>query len=419
MIPETALTGTWLADGADSKRYLAAVAAERERVHGLDESSRAKGVVVSEADPVRFCAILFAGLAENLPIWLRPPFPSQDDDRRFSEILNLNRKRPAGSLFVATGGTSGGLRFARHSWKSMEAAALCLHRTVGSQALQSWCCLPLRHVAGFMQVVRAVVTGGDVFFGQYRDLTERNFPRKRVAGRLVSLVPTQLARLLTSSNAVANLQTAETVFVGGGPLHPELAERAREADLPVAPTYGTTETAGMVTMLSPELFLSGQSGVGSALPEVELTFSDSDVLRIRSSGLCLGYHDHDFEEGAWLQTSDAAFWGERGSLQIEGRRDRLVNTGGVKVDPAKIEGIILETGLVRNCFVAGISDPEWGEKLVAFCTPASANTDAVKVALTDKLEASHVPKIVLSMDRLPFDELGKPDGAAMSAAVAT
>jgi len=275
----------------------------------------------------------------------------------------------------------------------------------------------MRHVAGLMQVVRAVVSEGDVHFGEYRDLAKRSFPRKFIENRYVSLVPTQLARLLASPIAVANLQTATAIFVGGGPLNAKVAFRAREANLPVAPTYGMTETAGMVTLLSPELFLSGRNGVGAALPGTELVFDETGVLRIRSDSVCLGYHDRDFESGAWFQTADAGSWDEHGSLQIEGRRDRLVNTGGVKVDSAKVERAILDTGLVEKCLVAGIPDPEWGERLVAFCSPVSASPGAVEAALRNRLDRTHVPKLVLPVDRLPRDELGKPDVGAMIAAV--
>ena len=218
MIPETVFTGAWLASSSARARYLAAFAAEQERMRMIDADLRVKGVVVAETDSVLFCAKLFAALAENFPVWLRSAFPGPDEDLQFTDIFNQDRERPSGSLFIPTGGTSGGLRFARHSWGSMQAAAVGLQRSVDDNTLRSWCCLPMRHVSGLMQVVRAVVSEGDLHFGEYRDLVEQGFRRKFIENRFVSLVPTQLARLLASPTAVANLRTATAVFVGGPPM---------------------------------------------------------------------------------------------------------------------------------------------------------------------------------------------------------
>ncbi|MFP6901094.1 MAG: hypothetical protein VCA36_09125, partial [Opitutales bacterium] len=227
----------------------------------------------------------------------------------------------------------------------------------------------------------------------------------------------QLARLLDSPVAISNLRLARMIFVGGGPLDITIAQQAREAKLPVAPTYGTTETAGMVTLLSPDLFLSGRGGVGSVLPGTEVAFEKDGSLRIHSDSLCLGYHDRDFEKGAWLETADLGYWDDHGSLHIEGRRDRIVNTGGVKVDPGKVENAILQTGLAKACLVAGVPDQEWGQRIVAFCCPASVNPRLIKEALDDSLEGPFVPKLVLPVDHLPLTELGKPNLDAITAMI--
>ena len=415
VIPETIFDGSWIADASERARYLAAFKGEQDRLNGVESSMRTTGLVISEAEPVLFCAKLFAGLAYDFPVWLKASSLLPGDERRFAEILDQGAARPS-ALYVATGGTSGSLRFACHTWPGLLAAVCNLQGRVGDNPLRSWCCLPLRHVGGLMQVFRAILSEGNVVFGEYRDLLKRDFPRNLIEDRFVSLVPTQLARLLASPSAVAHLRSAVAVFVGGGPLDSSIALAARQAKLPVAPTYGTTETAGMVTLLSPEHFLSGRDGAGSALPGNDLDF-DEGVLRIRSSSLCLGYHDRDFENGSWFQTADVGFWDEDGSLRIEGRMDRLINTGGVKVDPAKIERVILDTGMVEKCFVTGVPDSEWGRRLVAFCEPASTNPEDINHALRNQLSGASLPKLLVAVDRLPLDEMGKPDSRAISIAL--
>ncbi len=417
MIPETVADGQWLGRDSDRIRFQVALQAEQRRLRDLGTGQRTKGVVVSDKDPVLFAAKLFAGILEESSLWLRPPLPAQAESLAFDKIFNHARKLPMSSLFVATGGTSGGLRFARHSLSTVKAAVDALSVTMGDPSLRSWCCLPLRHVAGLMQVFRAVFTGGDLVFGEYRDLLDDDFPASLIEDRLLSLVPTQLARLLKSSTAIDRLRRSRAIFVGGGALSPELAARSRSLQLPLAPTYGTTETAGMVTLLSPSLFLDGGKGVGSTLPGNEIAFGDTGTLRIRSSSLCLGYQDFDFSEGSWFETEDLGHWDEDGSFHLDGRRDRLVMTGGLKVDPQALERIICETGLADECFVTGVSDLEWGERLVAFCSPASADVNLIEAALSERLEGFQRPKNIYALDSLPLDEMGKPNASAMGEAM--
>ena len=86
-----------------------------------------------------------------------------------------------------------------------------------------------------------------------------------------------------------------------------------------------------------------------------------------------------------------------------------MNTGGEKVNPAEVEVVIRATGLVDDCLVLGLPDPEWGERLVALCVPDSTKVDLVDQAIRAKLPGSKIPKIILPVESLPMNEMGKPD----------
>ena len=81
--------------------------------------------------------------------------------------------------------------------------------------------------------------------------------------------------------------------------------------------------------------------------------------------------------------------------------------------------IISETGLVDECFVTGVYDLEWGERLVAFCSPASADVSLIGAALSERLEGFQLPKNIYALDTLPLDEMGKPNALAMAEALDT
>ena len=115
-----------------------------------------------------------------------------------------------------------------------------------------------------MQVERALRTGGSVLFGDYKDLTEVDMV-EILKQRWISLVPTQLHVLLNSSLGLKNLRSSIGIFVGGAELPHAIEMKAREADIPLWPCYGMTETAGMITALDSDSFLDHGTGVGNCL----------------------------------------------------------------------------------------------------------------------------------------------------------
>ena len=356
---------------------------------------------VEPSGSAAFCMEALSKLINGDDVWLHNP------ERKHS-VLD-SRPQNSASIFVATGGTSGIPRFARHTWGTMSAAVAALQGVLDNEPIYSWCCLPIWHVAGWMQVVRAIQTNGDVVFGDYRDLAD---PQKDInlTGRLISLVPTQLHRLIFSDLAVSRLRESRLILLGGAPLREELAEVVRSVCLPVAPTYGMTESAGAVTLLASDRFLAGENSVGKVLPHTNLRLDEeTGTLSIRATSMCLGYESLDFSSGEWFKTSDLAEQTPEGDWRILGRLDRIVNTGGEKVNPVEVENAVIETRLAAGCLTMGIPDPDWGERLVAFCTPSTTDVIRLEKTLQTKLTGAAIPKLIVPVDELPINEMGKPD----------
>jgi O-succinylbenzoic acid--CoA ligase len=372
-IPTEALEGKWIAD---------------------QES-------VEFSNSTAFCMKVLNKIQNGYDVWLHNP------QKKYS-ILD-SRLRNSASIFVATGGSTETSRFARHTWSTMSAAVAGLQGVLGSEPIHSWCCLPIWHVAGWMQVVRAIQTNGDVVFGDYRDLAD---PQKDINlnGRLISLVPTQLNRLISSDIATSRLRASRLILLGGAPLPEELAELVRSVSLPVAPTYGMTESAGALTLLAPDRFLAGENNVGKVLPHATLRRDDeTGTLSIRAKSMCVGYENRDFFSCDWFDTSDLAEQNPDGNWRILGRLDRIVNTGGEKVNPLRVENAIREITITGSCLTLGIPDPDWGERLVAFCTPLNTDVLQLEKALQQKLTGATMPKQIVPVNELPINEMGKPD----------
>ena len=252
---------------------------------------------------------------------------------------------------------------------------------------------------------------------------------------LTSLVPTQLARIVTGTGAAdvrarSLLKRFAAVLVGGAATAPDVLARARGQKIAVRTTYGSSETAG------------GCVYDRAPLPGVRLRVLDPDPtgagrLEISSPTLATGYLTAEggtdaspFTAGsapvegssrAFL-TSDLAQIGEDGALSILGRADDVINTGGRKVLPQDVERAIERSlmlrGMVRASVVVGVADPEWGQRVEALVTlepgldPEDASSLVRSALRTSEVPAHMIPKQVHVVAELPLLGIGKVDRAA-------
>ncbi|PSB08837.1 2-succinylbenzoate-CoA ligase, partial [filamentous cyanobacterium CCP2] len=310
----------------------------------------------------------------------------------------------------------GKLRFATHTWETLAASVkgFCAYFEV--DRVNSCCILPLYHVSGLMQFLRSFLTGGQFALpGTLNDLPIGFDP----ADFFLSLVPTQLQRLLHDPVAGDWLTQFQTVLLGGAPAWQELLEQARQRSIRLAPTYGMTETASQVVTLKPEDFLQGRSGCGRVLPHAQIQIQDAagqalnvnevGTVAIRAASLALGYYPDRFA-GSWFQTDDLGYFDLQESLQIVGRKSQKIITGGENVFPQEVEAAIRATGLVKDVYVLGLPDADWGEVVTAVFVPiAQPDLTALRTALEPHLTPFKRPKRWITLEKLPRNAQGKVD----------
>lgn len=389
-------------------------------------------VLVVERDPLAVIASAIAALTSETPVELFLGSPRWSEaEKSAAEVLvraGVAHEPPATRIMIPTGGTTGGLRFVAHTWETLAAAARGLQRALGGGPIDSVCFLPLHHVSGLMQVVRSFATGGRLTLAEWGNLERGEFPRLGRAGAVTSLVPTQLARLLEVSGACAWLRGFRAVFLGGAPAWPVLLDRARAERLPLAPCYGSSETAAQVTMLSPEEFLADAEGAGRALPHARIEIVDDATgsplapggegrIRVRARSLFCGYHPDVAGPAEAFLTGDRGVLAPDGRLTVLGRADAAIVTGGEKVAPSEVEAAIRATGLVADVAVLGVPDDEWGEVVVAMVAGAGASLETVlRERLRAALAPHKIPKRWVFLSALPRTEAGKVARAALLAA---
>ena len=319
-----------------------------------------------------------------------------------------------GWLMVASGGTSGRLKFARHDETTIGAAVqgFCAH--FGLTRANAVSVLPLHHVSGLMAWMRCTLTGGEFAAWDWKRLEAGDLPPVGGDGWVLSLVPTQLQRLLAQEATVAWLRKFRVIFVGGGPMWTTLADAAAEARLPIALSYGMTETAAMVTALRPEEFLAGARSSGAPLPHATVALDTDGRVKIGGASLFLGYYPERNEAREFL-TGDLGRIDERGHLHVLGRADAMIITGGKKVQPEEVEAALRASGEFDDVAVVGVPDAEWGEAVVA-CYPRSGRSpDTVRAVAT--LPQWKRPKRFVALDAWPRNAQGKVNRASLLKAV--
>ena len=277
-----------------------------------------------------------------------------------------------------------------------------------------------------------------------------------------SLVPTQLRRALDDEQLRGALARLDAVLIGGAAADAQLLEQAKAAGIKVVTTYGMSETCGGcvydgqplpgvsmdVDQATGAIWLSGpmlatgylgdeertrrcfvsrpQAGEGTR--DAGETASAAESAEAGAGGPGAGSGAGAGEPARrWFITSDRGQIVD-GRLQVLGRLDDVIISGGIKVEPGPIEALLALNPLVSECAVVGLPDLQWGQVVTAVVVPASmpglgrvdegAILAQIRVYLEQKLSGAQCPKQVLLADALPYKGIGKVDRRALAQSLA-
>ena len=362
--------------------------------------SRLRDLHCDPAQPGQAAATLEADLAAGawvrlLPSGVQPELPALDVD-------GLGWP-PGPGVVLSTGGSSGGRQLCLHPLsnldRSAQACGLWLE-TIGLEPASTlvWNPLPFQHVSGLMPWWRARQWGADhawispALIKQPALLLKHSlqYPAWQRRLMLLSLVPTQLRRLLADPHGRSWLGEMAVIWVGGAALPTDLADQSRDLGIRLAPCYGATETAAMVTAQTPLDFLAGTGGCGRPLDGVRLRLNQQGALAVHCDRLAVARLDGTgglsalSDVNGWWQSADLAEL--EGSLtdpqlHLLGRIDDAIHSGGVTVFPSQLEQRLLrearKQGLPLDAVLfLGLVNREWGERLVALVRWSSADVSS-------------------------------------------
>ena len=395
------------------------------------------------------------------------------------------------ALVVGTSGSTGTPKRTALTGRALAASAAATENFFGSNsdAASQWLlALPAHYIAGAQVLARSVLAGTAPVIA--RSVIEpvhfspevflQAVERMSSARRFISLVPTQLHKLLESADASPSLGAEihealgsfTGILLGGAPASADLLAASTALGLNTVTTYGSAETAGgcvysgsvlpgVRVELVPEEGMPEESM--PTAPDIEGKPAQVGRIWISGAHLASGYigdaprtaeHFFTAADGTrWYRTDDygllspanapdspanapdstahapdSAAHGNAPRLQVLGRSDDVLISGGVKISARAVATVLEEHPAVREACVVGLPDARWGTAIAAAVTlvPSAGaaatpteNSPALNEELcallrarcAEKLGAPAAPKQLSILPDFPLTSTGKPDRA--------
>lgn len=236
--------------------------------------------------------------------------------------------------------------------------------------------LPLHHVSGLMTLIRALVSGAAIRLVS----SEQGWRSLLRAGRFthVSLVAAQLIHVLENPEMTDSLRQTRCVLLGGAPTSDTLLDRAWQMGIPVRNSYGMTETAAMIAVTPPGENPAGQGAI--PLYPGCVALDATERIMVRGPMLFRGWLEGgkvvppQLTHEGWYRTGDTGELDARGRLNVRGRADAVIISGGEKIHPERLTAALADLPGVRAAWVLGVPDPTYGEVPAAILAMAAGYT---------------------------------------------
>lgn len=345
--------------------------------------------------------------------WPAPQTPYEAEALAFCRAWSSGQT----TFTLHTSGSTGTPKPITLTRAQMRASARLTGQTLGlTPGDTALVCLNIRYVAGIMMLVRGLELELPMILiePEANPLAQVTPETNSVA--FTALVPLQLQTILSTGTAsqVAMLNAMKAILVGGAATSPALEQALQVITAPVYATYGMTETVSHIALR--RLNGPNRSAWFTALDGVGLGVDARGCLHITSAAT----------NGERIQTNDVVDLPDPTHFRLLGRADRVINSGGVKIQPEPIEQLIQQVlahnqsdGLPR-LFVAGLPDEKLGQRVVVVSegvAPPDVQWTTVQAAISKKIGPYAVPKAWITVPRFAETPTGKVDQRAILAGI--
>jgi len=237
-------------------------------------------------------------------------------------------------------------------------------------------------------------------------------------------VPTVWSRVCAEPSLASALRGARLVVSGSAPLPVAVFEQMQQliGQAPVE-RYGMTETLITVSTRADGERRPGWVGLPITGVESRLVDDAGQVmahdgssigeLQIRGTTMFDEYLNRPDAttasfDGDWFRTGDAVVIDSGGFHQIVGRQSiDIIKTGGFKVGAGEVEAALLTHPAVLECAVVGASDPDLGQRIVAYVVGSDIDGTILIDHVATLLSVHKRPREVRIVEALPRNAMGK------------
>ena len=255
--------------------------------------------------------------------------------------------------------------------------------------------LPLCHVGGYSMLFKCLLGGGSLAVPSPDASLAESLARFPVTH--LSLVPTQLFRMLRADGGPERLRSLKALLLGGSAVSEPLLREAVREKIPLCLTYGSTEMSTQVTT-SPTPVTSAEGDSGVVLPYREVAIAADGEILVKGECLFMGYLEEcglrtARDSDGWFHTGDMGELSEDGRLTVLGRRDSMFISGGENIHPEEIEKALCSIDGIEEAVVVPAPDVEYGARPVAWIKVGNNAPDdaTIMASLRDTLGRLKTP----------------------------
>ena len=307
----------------------------------------------------------------------------------------------AESYTLATSGSTGASKTITLSRSQLQASAGMTIEALGLEShYRALLCISTAHIGGIMMLVRGMELNMEiVLIDPQLKIDTKDLPTID----FVALVPLQLKQLISSNSGRQFLEDCRVVILGGAKIDPILEEQLEHVHTPIYHTFGMTETASHFALR--KLTQPNKQNNYRVLPGIQITTDERGCLVVNG----------EITNNIPLITNDLIRIDNSNSFTWLGRWDRVINTGGFKVNPESIEPlmakILKKARITADFALVGLPNPKWGEQvtLVIEGMAVGAVPSNLLDGIKNDLHPYEIPKEIKSLESFPKTSSGKID----------
>ena len=301
-----------------------------------------------------------------------------------------------------TSGSTGKPKVIIHSREKLKRSALLtinyFKLTSNDRALLS---LDPSRIAGAMMIVRAIIADMEIYAVDPDKLLDKEKPNFTPC-TFAAFVPYQIRKILDDDRTGSSLQSFKSILVGGAPISYDLQNKISLLDIPIYETFGMTETVTHFAIRS----LNGVnlSENFEVIGNLSIDLNERRCLQIKG----------DLTDGQTISTNDMVEILDHSHFLWIGRYDNVINSGGIKFSPEKIEQLIDPVinafGITNRFIISSVKDESMGSKIVlVFEGEKVSNHIEIELmaAIKEKVEKYSEPKAIFYPGQFPVTSNGK------------